>query len=269
MESLSRLGIHSQKFLPTALFNNFTKNTCSQMGKSRKLSDRLSFARTYKIHWQRAVACKNSKNLESCVKKFRNLDALFQRKLPKDATKPESTKPHDIICPAECFARKVAANRKFKIKGVDYTLKELLQTDEPISKATVYIFRLAPEHYHRIHAPTHSKITEIKSQGGNYHSVNPIMLNSSPVLQTNFRKIIKFANGLYLVAVGATCVGSVHLSVKQGSTVKHGQDMGTFGFGGSCLVLVVPHKIVNEKQNITTNETHLQPGVLLSTYKQS
>jgi phosphatidylserine decarboxylase len=243
------------------------------MGKSRKLSDRLNFARTYKINWKQSVRCRNSSNLESRVKKFQNLDALFQRRIQRKFTKSQATKPTDIICPAECFARKVSANRNFKIKGVNYSLEKLLQLQEQEQQlqeqSTVYIFRLAPEHYHRIHAPTASKIVDIKEAGGNYHSVNPIMLHSSPVLQENYRKIITFENGLYLVAVGATCVGSVHLTVNVGTTVTHGQDMGTFGFGGSCLVLVVPTvygsppTVYASQSTVSAQEKHLMPGVLL------
>lgn len=266
MENIIKLGIHSQKYLPPIIFNRFTKKNGSRMGKSRKLVDRVNFAKTYKINWKRAAACSDSEDLESCVKKFKNLNAFFQRKLPIEESRPESSKPHDIISPAECFARKVVANREFHIKGVKYTLNELLQTDKVLEHATIYIFRLAPEHIHRIYSPTTSKVVEIKSKGGNYHSVNPIMLHSYPVLQTNYRKIIEFENGLYLVAVGATCIGSVHLSVKVGSNVKHGEDIGTFGFGGSCIVLVIPYKITAEHTKITTDEKHIQPGILISSY---
>ena len=265
MDSASSLGIFSQKFLPAEIYTYFTKNICSQMGKSRRLSDRLNFARTYKINWKQSSRCQNSKNLESCVKKFRNLDALFQRRIQSKFTISQATKPTDIICPAECFARKVNANRNFKIKGVNYSLEKLLLLQQPqLHKSTVYIFRLAPEHYHRIHAPTKGRIVDIKEAGGNYHSVNPIMLHSSPVLQENYRKIISFENGIHLVAIGATCVGSVHLTVNVGETVHHGQDMGTFGFGGSCLVLVVPQSTVNSnKQMLSTTEKYLMPGVLI------
>lgn len=268
MNNLIELGIHSQKILPNFAVNNFTKNTCSLLGKSRKNSDRLHFAKTYKVNWKQAALCQNSPNLESCVKKFNNLDSFFQRRILPELTKPKSTKQNDIISPAECYARKVSATKTFKIKGANYTLSKLIQTDEISPKSTIYICRLAPEHYHRIHSPTTSRISKIVTQGGNYHSVNPIMLESTPILQENYRKIITFENGLILVAVGATCVGSVHLSsdVKVNAPVHHGQDLGTFGFGGSCLVLVVPHEITKAHIKLTTNEKHLMPGALIASF---
>lgn len=266
MDKLIELGIHSQKILPNFAVNNFTKNTCSQLGKSRKNSDRLNFAKTYKVNWKQAALCQNSPNLESCIKKFPNLDSFFQRRIVPELTKPESSNKNCIISPAESHARKVNATKNFKIKGAIYTLSKLIQEDEISPKSTIYIFRLAPEHYHRIHSPTTSRIVKIKEKGGNYHSVNPIMLESTPILQENYRKIITFENGIILVAVGATCVGSVHLSVKVNAQVKHGEDLGTFGFGGSCIVLVVPHEITKTHIKLTTNEKHIMPGTLIACY---
>jgi hypothetical protein len=267
MDKLIEFGIHAQKILPNSVVNNFTKNTCSNLGKSRKHSDRLHFAKTYKVNWKQASRCKNSPNLESCVKQFRNLDAFFQRQILPKLIKPESTQQNTILSPAESYARKVSATRTFKIKGIIYTLSKLIQQEEISPKSTVYIFRLAPEHYHRIHSPTTSTVLSIKTMGGNYHSVNPIMLESTPVLQENYRKIITFTNGLILVAIGATCIGSVHLSVKATDHVKHGQDLGTFGFGGSCLVLIVPNEIKADHFKLTANERHINPGLLISTVK--
>ena len=266
MDKLIELGIHSQKFLPNSAVNNFTQNTCTKLGKSRKNSDRLNFAKTYKFNCNQATRCQNSPNLETCIKKFNNLDSFFQRRIVPELTKPESTNKNSIISPAESYARKVSATKTFKIKGANYTLSKLIQEDEISSKSTIYIFRLAPEHYHRIHSPTTSRISKITEKGGNYHSVNPIMLESTPILQENYRKIITFENGLILVAIGATCVGSVHLSVKVNAAVKHGQDLGTFGFGGSCLVLVVPHEITQAHIKLTANEKHLMPGALLASF---
>lgn len=265
MDRLVELGIHAQKFLPKFLATNFTKNTCSKLGKSRKLSDRINYAKTYKLKWDQAKRCVNSPNLESCMKKFQNLDALFQRQILPKFTKPESTAPNVILSPAECFVRKVHSNKSFHIKGANYTLEELIQSPTP-TKATIYIFRLAPEHYHRIHSPVNSKIRSIKAVGGDYSSVNPIMLESRPVLQENYRKIIELENGMYLAAIGATCIGSVYLNVKSGDNIKYGQDLGTFGFGGSCVVLVVPQTIKTAHVKITTNESYLMPGKLLASY---
>jgi phosphatidylserine decarboxylase len=268
MDTLTKLGIYSQKYLPDSLFTRFTKVTCNLLGKTRKLKTKLNFAKKYNIDLKKCELYNESDTLESFVKKFKTLNDLFQRKLKKKYTLPESTQQDDIISPAQSFVRCVSANKTFKIKKINYTLQKLLQLndDDIIQEATIYIFRLAPEHYHRIHSPTTSRIISIKNQAGTYKSVDPIILNSTPVLQENFRKIIKFKNGIYLVAIGATCVGSINLTVKKGDKVKHGQDIGTFAFGGSCVVLVIPNKIIETFTVITSNEKYIEPGTLISKF---
>ena len=159
------------------------------------------------------------------------------------------------------MARRVASvNGSFDIKGAAYTLETLLRSKTVPENATVFVFRLAPEHYHRIHSPTTSKITQIKTVGGHYLSVNPIVLNRNPVLQENYRKILTFANGMIMIAVGATCVGSIDLSVKKGSSVRHGQDLGCFKFGGSCVVLIVPGSVTS---SLTAKERFVEIGAVV------
>jgi phosphatidylserine decarboxylase len=129
-----------------------------------------------------------------------------------------------------------------------------------MESATVYIFRLAPEHYHRIHSPLKGTVKSVESVGGYYKSVNPILLDMIPVLQENYRKIITFTNGIVLVAIGATAVGSIKLSVHKGSKVVHGQDMGAFEFGGSCLALIVPFSIERTNPKFTVDEKECKVG---------
>lgn len=268
MNNIIGFGIRAQKYLPDAISDAFTTKICTQIGRSRKYENKLRFAKTYKIKWEDATKCAGSNSLESCVKKFTTLNDLFAREIKSELTKPDSTAAQAIVSPAECYARKISASRSFDIKGAKYTLAQLLQRTEVPEKSTVFIFRLAPEQYHRIHSPTASKITDITSVGGTYKSVNPILLNDIPVLQQNFRRIIDFENGLIMIAVGATCVGSIDLTVKPGSKVKHGDDMGAFGFGGSCIVLVVPYKLSDLNKKLSTNEKLLRPGEFVGTIRQ-
>jgi len=266
METMLRASIMAQKYLPDFVTEKFTKKVCTLMGKSRKHSDKLRFARTYKIKWKQAELCKDVKNMEECVSKFGTLNELFSRKISRSLTKPERVGSRDIVSPAECYARRVEAGEEFNIKGANYTVKKLLKRNDVPSESTIFIFRLAPEQYHRIHSPTASKITNIRSYGGTYKSVNPILLNSEPVLQENYRKVIDFKNGLIMVAVGATCVGSVKLSIKKGDTVKHGDDMGAFEFGGSCIVLIVPFNLPKVNNKLGVDERLLKPGSWVCSY---
>jgi len=260
MDELIHVGISAQKYLPRQITDFFTKKICTKIGKSRRLENKLRFAKTYKIKWQDAMKCKSTKSIESCVKKFDTLDDLFSRKISPELTKTDYRTKHYIVSPAECYARKVSSTTRFHIKGANYSLIDLIKKTQIPKKSTIFIFRLAPEHYHRIHSPTNSIIKIIREVGGTYMSVNPTLLNDIPVLERNYRKIIEFENGLIMVIVGATCIGSIDLSVKNGDKVVHGQDMGAFGFGGSCIALVVPNILERVNKKLSTNEIIFKPG---------
>ena len=260
-------GIIAQKYIPDFFTEKFTKGVCSIMGRTKRRSAKLQFAKTYKIDWAKARECKDAKSLEECVDKFDTLNDIFARKIDPSLTKPEKTGPKDIVSPAQCYARKVDATEVFSIKGAYYTLKTLLARTNVPQKSEIFIFRLAPEQYHRFHSPTNSTVTKITEQGGSYKSVNPILLNTIPVLQQNYRKIIDFENGLIMVTVGATCVGSVKLSIKKGDEVKHGDDIGYFEFGGSCIALIVPTKLKKVNKRLSANETIIQPGTFIAQTK--
>jgi phosphatidylserine decarboxylase len=270
MPLLTDIGIEAQRILPQFIMTNFTKNICEKMGKRRDLKAKVDFAKEYKVDWTTSRLCQDVSTLEQCAAKFPTLNDFFSRKILPELTKPETTAVGAIVSPAECHARRVASTETFEIKGAHYNLGTLLKINElkiP-SSANIFIFRLAPEQYHRIHSPVSSRIVKIYSTGGQYSSVNPILLDRRPVLQTNYRKIIHLENGMYFVCVGATCVGSVKLSVKTGDNIVHGQDIGTFEFGGSCLVLVVPDPLKISKFNtkITAEETIIPVGTWVANF---
>jgi phosphatidylserine decarboxylase len=266
MESLVNIGIHAQKYLPGFVSEKFTKNICSLIGRSTRKADKLRYATTYKIDWKQARKCKGVNSLETCIDKFKTVNDIFARKIDPSLTKPEKTGRYDIISPAESYVRVESADSEFNIKGAKYSVKKLLDRETVPQTSHVFIFRLAPDQYHRFHSPTSSTVVKIKEIGGAYRSVNPILLDSMPVLQENYRKIVDFANGIVLVAIGATCVGSVKLSIKTGAKVKHGDDIGYFEFGGSCIALIIPHKQIKKQKKITHNENLIKPGDWVCTF---
>uniref|UniRef100_A0A6C0K598 Phosphatidylserine decarboxylase n=1 Tax=viral metagenome TaxID=1070528 RepID=A0A6C0K598_9ZZZZ len=262
MPSLLEIGIEAQRFLPGILTTWLTKGYCNEMGKSRRLEDKLKFAKEYKINWRQTRKYRKGDTLETCLAKFPTLNSFFAREIDDSLTKPSTTNPNAIVSPAYCYARRLqnATNGTFDIKGAPYTLETLVR--RPIQEAAVYIFRLAPHHYHRIHSPIQGTIKSIESVGGHYRSVNPILLDTIPVLQQNYRKIITFTNGIILVAIGATAVGSINLTVHRGFKVEHGQDIGDFQFGGSCLALIVPHplRLLRPSPKFTVQERDCSVG---------
>jgi len=104
------------------------------------------------------------------------------------------------------------------------------------------IARLAPQDYHRFHSPVSGKIGKFVPIDGSYYTVNPVAIRSPlPVYCDNKRCLVEintknFDDVLY-IAVGATLVGSIHWTVKEGQTVKKGEELGYFSFGGSTVLL--------------------------------
>ena len=268
MPTLTELGIHAQRFAHPVIADTITTGYCTRLGKSRKLSDKVAYAKDYNIDFRKTRKCSKKDTLETCLAKFPTLNDFFARELKPEFLKIASRRKGDLVSPAECMARRIQTDAEghFSVKGADYTMEKLLRTEAVPPKATVCIFRLAPEHYHRIHSPFSSQIKSIRSVGGHYLSVNPILLERNPVLQENYRKIITFTNGIIMVAVGATCVGTVDLSVTRGDRVKAGQDLGCFKFGGSCLVLIIPGTL---KSSLTAEERFLNVGALVGTLHTS
>jgi phosphatidylserine decarboxylase len=83
-----------------------------------------------------------------------------------------------------------------------------------------------------------------------------------PVLQKNHRKIVSFelkdGTKAVMAIVGATCVGTIEIDFKKNSIIKKGDDIGTFKFGGSCLVLLLDKPCKYNSYLQTRSKKHLE-----------
>ena len=253
--------VNAQKYVPPWITSAFTRRVCSRLGKTKKHAHKLRFAKTYNIKWRQARKCRNATTLDRCVNRFETLNDLFARKLVNRYTRPSTTNPTTLISPAQAYVRKVDATETFHIKKVDYTLITLLKQKKVPHTSHVFVFRLAPNQYHRFHSPVSSTVTKIRPIEGAYSSVQ--FMGSLPVLQENERTVVEFKNGILLVAVGATCVGSIRMTVKKGAKVQHGDELGFFEFGGSCIVLIVPFPVLTR---ITAKESLIEVGARLADF---
>ncbi|KAL0335158.1 UNVERIFIED_CONTAM: Phosphatidylserine decarboxylase proenzyme 2 [Sesamum radiatum] len=123
--------------------------------------------------------------------------------------------------------------RKFSIRG-------LLGTEVSSSAfidGSLVIFRLAPQDYHRFHVPVSGTIEKFVDIPGCLYTVNPIAVNSKycNVFTENKRVVslisTKEFGKVAFVAIGATMVGSITFSKKEGDYVKKGDEFGYFSFG--------------------------------------
>jgi len=191
------------------------------------------------------------------LRSYKSLNAFFSRKL-----KPEArpiTAPEDdtvIISAADCRLTVWPtwdAARTVWVKGKNFTLENLLD-DKELAKsfgaASLAIFRLAPQDYHRFHAPFDATVGTVKDIPGQYYTVNPQAVNEElDVFTANKRAVLVLDAKLgksettvpvAFVAVGALLVASITFTKEKGQQIKKGEDLGFFQYGGSTVIAVFP-----------------------------
>ena len=175
---------------------------------------------------------------QGSIDTFRSFSDFFERRLAKGA-RPLSS---GFVSPADGRLKILQNPTKFEIKGRSFSLEKLVKDPEiaaRFSDGHLLTVRLAPEDYHRLHAPMDGVVKKVVKIGGPLYSVSPIALKENlSILSENKRVLIDFGS-FALVLVGATFVGTIHIDVAQGSTVKKGEEIAHFSFGGSmCVVLL-------------------------------
>lgn len=165
--------------------------------------------------------------------------------------------------------------------------------------ATMMIFRLAPEDYHRWHWPLAGRIVGAVTLDSYLHSVNADAMTSGNHAIYNKRRVhyVKYGPGendvyayLYL---GAMCTGSILFCPADfrpeewkkdqsnctrdalsmvGQTYKTGQMTGNFAFGGSTIVLLFPKDKIHVSGDLQFTSTfpveqYLKMGVKVGTKK--
>lgn len=152
---------------------------------------------------------------------------------------------------------------EYWIKCKQFSITNLLSTsaktapDQPGDKTpdldhavynggAIAIFRLAPQDYHRWHTPISGKILSIVDVPGTLMTVNPMAINENLNVYTQNKRSICYlqptggGNPVLIVAIGAMLVGSIKWHVKTGQTLKKGEEMGEFRYGGSTVLMITP-----------------------------
>ncbi|HCQ89912.1 MAG TPA: phosphatidylserine decarboxylase [Clostridium sp.] len=219
------------------LFSKFYGHYCDTKLSSKKIK---SFVKGFNM---------NMDEYEKSIDEYTSFNDFFYRKLKPTAREINKDK-NIFISPSDSrllSIDNIDENHSFKVKGFDYSLKEILGSKELADKykgGICLIFKLCPTDYHRFHFidnGTCSSTTKIK---GNYYSVSPIALEKvSKVFTSNKREYSilhseNFGDLLYL-EVGATCVGGIIQTYKENSKVYKGDEKGFFKFGGSTVIILV------------------------------
>ena len=128
------------------------------------------------------------------------------------------------------------------------------------------IARLAPQDYHRWHAPISGTVEGILDIPGAYYTVNPQAINQPGTLDVfceNKRSVMTLRRDvtgapIAIVAVGAMLVGSIKYVDgvgEVGAQVKRGQCLGAFYYGGSTVIVVYPRGEVSLDRDLVRNSS--------------
>lgn len=179
---------------------------------------------------------------------FQTFNEFFYRELT-DRARPIAEGDDVVSLPADgrhLAIPDLSSVDQVYVKGQGFDLGAFLgseQLAEQFSGGSVVISRLCPVDYHRYHAPVSGTIVEQREIGGSLFSVSPIALcRKVGYLWANKRVLTVIDSERFgrvaFVAIGATCVGRIHMTRSKGAQVERGEELGFFAFGGSCVATV-------------------------------
>ena len=186
--------------------------------------------------------------------------------------------PLNLISPCDGYLSiyRIKSDNRYKIKNTEYSVGELLNNEalaEKYVNGLCFVFRLAPDNYHRylyIDDGIKSKNYTVK---GVLHCVRPVAASKYPVYIQNSREYtvlntVHFGTVVQM-EVGALLVGKIHNHRFDGEFFK-GQEKGYFEFGGSTIILLFEQNAVTPDKNIIGNtlkntETVVKAGEKIGT----
>ncbi|KAF2141636.1 uncharacterized protein K452DRAFT_228285 [Aplosporella prunicola CBS 121167] len=211
---------------------------------------------------------------------YPNFNAFFAREL-KPTARPidEPSDQLTVSSPADCRLTAyptVDLATQYWIKGTGFTISRLLGSDELAAQfagGSLVIARLAPQDYHRWHAPVSGTVESVADIPGAYYTVNPQAINQEGTLDVfceNRRSVMTLRRGasnarVAVVAVGAMLVGSIKYEegAAVGREVRRGQCLGAFYYGGSTVIVVFPKGEVVLDEDLVRNSTELSCETLM------
>ncbi len=197
---------------------------------------------------------------------FQSWDDFFTRQFVA-GVRPVSEPDNENVIVNACestpiaLAKNVPLSAQFWLKGMPYSLENMLDFDEWAPKfagGTVYQAFLSALSYHRWHCPVSGTVVKTRIVNGSYYLQNlgkgffspkgpdpEAPKNSQAFLSAVATRALIFiqadnpAIGLMCVMpIGMAEVSSCEITVKVGDKLKKGDQLGMFHFGGSthCLI---------------------------------
>eukprot|EP00249_Psilotum_nudum_P020373 c27674_g1_i1 orf=474-2495(-) len=200
------------------------------------------------------------------VQHYKTFNEFFIREL-KPGVRPIEYEANDHVAVCAADSRLIVFScpddaRRFWIKGRKFSVRGLLGDEElanDFDGGAIAIFRLAPQDYHRFHVPISGSVGKFIEIPGHLYTVNPIAVNSKycNVFTENKRVLViissKEFGKMAFVAIGATMVGSITFTKKEGEFVNKGDEFGYFSFGGSTVICVFQKDAIELDEDLIAN----------------
>lgn len=188
-------------------------------------------------------------------KEYKSFNDFFIRKLKKIDIDNGFISP----CNGKLLVYKIDDNLKVNIKGLDYTIEELLNEKIDYSNSYIFIYRLSLDDYHRFHYIDDGKRTKRVKIKGKLHTVSSSS-NDYKIYKENEREysILETKNygKIIYMEVGALLVGKIiNYDLNK---FKKGEEKGYFLPGASTVIVIAKDIKVDKdilkysKQNIET-----------------
>ena len=200
---------------------------------------------------------------------FSSFNDFFTRRV-KEGRRPVDMKPEHLIapCDSKITVYPIEDNSRFRIKGVDYTLEQLLRDEELAQRflgGTLLLFRLTVGDYHRYGYIDSGFLGEEIHMDGVYHTVNPAAASRYPIYRENTREYALLESehfgSLVQMEVGATMVGRIVNNPGQ-TLVQRGQEKGRFEFGGSTVIVLLQKDAAIIDEDIRNNTSREEETVV-------
>ena len=194
-------------------------------------------------------------------KKYTSFHDFFKREI-KPESRPFTVDESALLSPCDCKASvyHISDNSCFNIKGVPYTVEELLadgQAAAPYRDGYLFLLRLSLDDYHHYMYPVSGDKSEDTIIPGKLYTVHPLIHKYCAVYRENARQyctIRTFKGDKVLVMqVGALGVGKIVNDETGSASVRQGDEQGHFEFGGSTIIVLVPGQSFVPEQTLLDN----------------
>jgi phosphatidylserine decarboxylase len=209
----------------------------------------------------RAWAAKHGiaeKGWEKPIEEYESIDAFFTRRYAGGPVHGTAVTPRPLhaTSPAEGTVMgfsSVARMQELLVKQKRFSLASAgVPTEflEELEGGSAFVFKLDVDNMHRFFAPCSGRIAarvdHLEPLRAS-HSIRPMSLKGGWRILTENRRVVLVVESptignVAMMIVGGIAVDSVEVkeSVRVGSKVEQGEELGTFHLGGSAVVLFLP-----------------------------